>query len=167
MSCATASLCVAVDAAGNVVSSTNPARGRASAWRVAHVDSHALNAVSCPSASLCVAVDGAGQALTSTDPAGGPGAWATSTVDRHPLRTISCASATLCVAGDDSGNVVSSANPAGGAGAWSLAHVDTATTLCPDPTPDSESPCPSSADEHLVPFAVVVRRGRCEHGSRS
>ena len=165
VSCATASLCVAVDAAGNVVSSTNPARGRASAWHVAHVDSHALNAVSCPSASLCVAVDGAGQALTSTDPAGGPGAWANSTVDRHPLRTISCASATLCVAGDDSGNVVSSASPAGGAGAWSLAHVDTATTLCPDPAPDSESPCPSWVTSISCPSRSLCVAGDANTGA--
>src|SRR2546421_4830981 len=47
ISCASAHLCVAVDGAGDVVTSTNPAAGH-SAWTVANVDgTHPLRRVSC------------------------------------------------------------------------------------------------------------------------
>jgi hypothetical protein len=62
---------VAVDAVGNVVTSTNPTVG-VGAWAVTHVDgTHAINAVSCVSAPLCVAADGAGNVVTSTNATGG------------------------------------------------------------------------------------------------
>src|SRR5579862_4299956 len=52
VSCPSASLCVAVDDSGNVVTSTNPAGG-AHAWTVAHVDgSQILNGISCPTTTL-------------------------------------------------------------------------------------------------------------------
>src|SRR5581483_6109801 len=55
ISCPSASLCVAVDNIGNVITSTNPTGG-ASAWTVTSVDSpNALLAVSCPaSTTFCV-----------------------------------------------------------------------------------------------------------------
>ncbi|MHB8506347.1 MAG: Ig-like domain-containing protein, partial [Acidimicrobiales bacterium] len=61
-------LCGAVDASGNVVSSTNPPGG-ASAWTAANVDgTNFLHGVSCPSVSLCVAVDDAGNVIVGQAP---------------------------------------------------------------------------------------------------
>src|SRR4051794_24036455 len=68
ISCPSASLCVAVDRAGNVVSSNDPT-GPREAWTVSKVDTsrdEGLTGISCPSVSLCVAVDGAGNVVTST-----------------------------------------------------------------------------------------------------
>ncbi len=81
VSCASASLCVAVDSAGDVTASTNPTGG-AAAWSATNVDgTNDLSAVSCTSTPslLCVAVDGAGDVVTSTNPAGGAGAWTSPT----------------------------------------------------------------------------------------
>src|SRR5450759_3504308 len=64
----TASLCVAVDESGNVLSSGSPGSG---GWTIASIDpGHHLRAVSCSSQSLCVAVDGTGNVISSVNPAG-------------------------------------------------------------------------------------------------
>ena len=132
ISCPSASLCVAVDAVGDVVVSTNPIGGPA-AWRTTNIDGRtSINAVSCPSGSLCVAVDNLANVLTSTNPTGSASAWsAPARVDPDPhypaLNSISCPSASLCVATADDysgGNLVISTNPTGGAEAWALIHVD-------------------------------------------
>lgn len=66
VSCASASLCVAVDDAGNALVSTNPT-GDARAWSATAVDpGQPLTALSCAPAPLCVAVDGAGDAVVAT-----------------------------------------------------------------------------------------------------
>src|SRR3954452_22435733 len=63
LSCPSASLCVAVDASGNALTSTDPTAG-ASAWRLTPTGSgDRLVNISCPSPSLCVAIDGGGNAL--------------------------------------------------------------------------------------------------------
>jgi hypothetical protein len=130
VSCPSASLCVADDDAGAVLSSTDPAGG-AGAWRRALVDSSALDGLACPSESLCVAGDDQGDILTSTDPAGGAGAW-TSPVNlsSRPLISVSCPAVSLCVALEYSGgNVWTSTHPTGGAGAWSSASIDSGPSL--------------------------------------
>ena len=136
IACPAASLCVGVDGAGNVLSSTNP-EGSAESWRIANIDPpNALSGLSCPSLSLCVAVDGAGNAATSTDPAGGRAAWAIDRIDPsindrnsfsfepNLLQGVSCPLASLCVAVDDVGNAISSTTPTAGSAAWHLAHAD-------------------------------------------
>ena len=126
VSCATPSLCVAVDSAGNVVTSTDPSGGT-SAWTVTPVDvPHDIRDVSCVAPSVCVAVDENGNILSSTDPTGGAGAWAVANLDPggRGINGISCASPSLCVAVDNAGQVLSSTNPTGGVGAWSLTPVD-------------------------------------------
>ena len=76
VSCASASQCVAVDDAGNVLSTSDPT-GPSPTWSSVNVDGgHAILGVSCPSVSLCIAVDDAGRVLRSTDPTGPAGAWA-------------------------------------------------------------------------------------------
>ena len=129
MSCPSVSLCVAVDDAGDVVTSTTPTSG--ARWTVAHVDrghgwQPTLDGVSCPSASLCVAVDDAGDVVTSTAPTAGEGHWQIAPVDRDhgSLDGVSCPSVSLCVAVDDAGDVLTSTDPTGGPGYWSRTHVE-------------------------------------------
>jgi hypothetical protein len=126
VSCASASLCVAGETGGNVVTSTNPTGG-AGAWNGAHASTsgnYAIRGVSCPSPSLCVLVDAAGNVVTSTDPTGGAAAWTTAdVVGAGILSAVSCPSASLCAAVDTSGNVVTSTDPTGGAGAWNVADA--------------------------------------------
>jgi hypothetical protein len=130
VSCPSASLCVADDDAGAVVSSTDPAGG-AGAWHRALVDSSAIDGMSCPSVSLCVAGDDQGRILTSTNPAAGAGAWSSPvSVSTHELISISCPAVSLCVAVEfGGGQVWTSTNPTGGAGAWSSASIDSGPGL--------------------------------------
>ncbi|MDQ6778860.1 MAG: hypothetical protein M3071_22145 [Actinomycetota bacterium] len=136
LACPSISLCVAVDNAGRVVSSTDPLGG-ARTWQTADVDAaNPLTGVSCPSAALCVAVDGQGNVATTGTPSGPASAWAVAPVDTsitEPspygggpdlLRGVSCPSVSLCLAVDSVGNLVASGAPTGGAGAWALIHID-------------------------------------------
>jgi len=125
VSCPSAGLCVAVDAFGNVVTSTEPTGGAAT-WVLANVDAgNRIYGLSCMSGPLCVAVDGAGDVVISTDPAGGTGQWSVAHVDSgHELLGISCVSGPLCVAVDNGGNVITSTDPTGGEHAWTVTHVD-------------------------------------------
>lgn len=133
VSCPSASLCVAGETGGNVVTSTNPTGG-AGAWTVADASESGatIKGVSCPSASLCVAVDSGGNVVTSTNPTGGAGAWSVAHVGgpgtgiSAGLISVSCPSASLCVAVDYDDGVVTATNPTGGAGAWSVTHVEKA-----------------------------------------
>ena len=123
ISCPVVSLCVAVDGAGNVVTSVDPT-GPASAWTVSRVATGAeLAAVSCASASLCVAAGG-GVVLTSTRPTGGPGAWTVGHLNLS-ANAVSCRSASLCVAVGSAGRAVISTDPTGGTAAWTPVQVPT------------------------------------------
>jgi hypothetical protein len=64
ISCTSARQCVAVDAAGRILTSSKPTT--ASTWRVARTVSDPLEAISCPSSKLCVAVGANGTAVTGT-----------------------------------------------------------------------------------------------------
>ena len=117
MSCAAGPLCVAIDQAGDVLTSTNPRAG-AGAWRRSRVD-RKLTAISCPSRTLCVAVDARGNVLTSTRPTAGATSWSSVRVDAGPgLSTISCPSTRFCLAGDYAGDLLTSTDPTGGRHAW-------------------------------------------------
>jgi hypothetical protein len=103
ISCPSATVCVAVDRTGRVVTSTD-ATADAPEWVTTDVDGTTpIDAISCPSAQLCVAVDSDGNVLTSRAPTAGASAWATANVDPNPdveagyaLDAISCPSITLC-----------------------------------------------------------------------
>jgi hypothetical protein len=126
IACASGSSCIAVDDAGNLLSSSSPT----TVWALAKVDAHPLTAAACPSASLCVAVDDVGDVLSSDNPVGGAASWATAPVDPgHGLTSVACPSVDLCVAVDTAGTVLTSADPAGGASAWSVAPVDPGHSL--------------------------------------
>jgi hypothetical protein len=121
--CPTTSLCVALDDAGDILTSRNPGAG-ARAWKRAHVD-RGLTAIACPSASLCVAVDSNGNAVTSTNPTRGQQAWKRTHIDGRAsspaeLSAVACRSRHFCVAGDNNGNLVVSTDPTGGRRAWKV-----------------------------------------------
>jgi hypothetical protein len=123
VSCPATTLCVAVDANGNVVTSSNPAGG-ASTWHVANIASDSLPGVSCASATLCVAVDSGGSIYSSTNPAGGASAWQKqANVDSNGLSSVSCPTASLCVALSPLGDIATATNPTGGASSWTIAKT--------------------------------------------
>jgi hypothetical protein len=123
VSCASDTLCVAVDEEGYALISTDPTAGAGASWSRVEIDgAAALTGVSCASDTLCVAVDEAGNALVSTDPGVASSAsWSAALpIDRgNALSSVSCASNTLCVAVDRSGNALLSTDPtAASAGSW-------------------------------------------------
>jgi hypothetical protein len=124
MDCVSVSLCVAGDADGNILTSTNPGGG-ASAWSAAAVGAGPLIFnISCPSTSLCLATDDNGDLLTSTNPTGGASAWSVSDVDPNSaISSLSCPTTSLCVAGDYSGDVLISTDPAGGGTTWNFTPI--------------------------------------------
>jgi hypothetical protein len=129
VSCPSASLCVAVDDAGDVLTSTDPAGGT-SAWKLVRVpgldqSSPGNAAVSCPSVSACFAIEN-GTIVTSTNPAGGSSAWTASNVAASSVDVaLSCASPQVCIATrDDEGSIDSLGFSLSAAGSWQTAHVD-------------------------------------------
>jgi hypothetical protein len=125
IACPSASLCVAGDQAGNILSSTNPTAG-ANAWSSAGVLTDSSGGVSCASMSLCAAV-GSSSVVTATDPSAGASAWTTATLNGYPsLSVISCPSVSLCVAGGGGPTILTiltSTDPTGGASTWTRASI--------------------------------------------
>jgi len=119
ISCASTSLCVAVDGTGKVASATNPS-GEPGAWNVVAVPGSAhvvQRGISCIPTPLCVAV-GSGHLMTSSNPVGGSGAWIVEPIDEEAiLNGVSCVPPSLCVAVDDRGRVLTTTEPAAGASA--------------------------------------------------
>jgi hypothetical protein len=124
VSCPTSSLCVAVDASGNAITSTNPANASPGWSSPADADgTTALTGVSCSSTSLCAAIDGSGNVVIYTT----TGGWRSSSADSgQQIQGISCVSGStsLCVAVDLAGNVAASADPTDATPAWNVAQVD-------------------------------------------
>ena len=123
VSCQSLLLCVAVDHAGNVLSTTE---ATTMPWSVpASIDAtHHLTAVSCPAAALCFAVDDAGNTFSSTAPT--TSTWTLGLIDSgHQLNGISCPSTSLCVAVDNAGNILASTTPGTpGVTSWPPMHLD-------------------------------------------
>ncbi len=127
VSCASESSCVAVDSAGNALTTSAPGSASPS-WSSRTIDAAGapLQAVSCaPPEGPCVAVDAHGGAAVE----GHPGSsWSLGPIDGGTALTgVSCPAASLCVAVDSAGSVLWSTSPAGGA--WSSATVDTGHSL--------------------------------------
>jgi hypothetical protein len=133
VSCASQTLCVAVDREGDALIATNPGSDAAASWSQREIDGKtALTGISCASTALCVAVDKEGDALISTNPTAGAGSgWSHVEIDgKTALTGISCASTTLCVAVDREGDALISTNPTAGAGSgWSHVEIDGKTAL--------------------------------------
>jgi hypothetical protein len=136
VSCPTSGLCVAVGAAGEVVTSSNPTGGT-SAWTMTRVDgSNVVSGVSCAGSSFCAAVDQVGNVVTSGNPTGGAPAWTVTHIDGSNcavsastaapcfLTGVSCPAVDLCVAVDGNGNVVTSNKPTGAGADWIVSHID-------------------------------------------
>ncbi len=123
VSCASLQLCVAVDTAGNVVSTQQP-DVPGSPWSSAHVSDHPLYAVDCPAVTLCVAAGKAGTVLWSSEPAGPAESWHVASIDEgRSITGIDCASVELCVAIDGSGRVLGTPDPLAGGGTWNAAQI--------------------------------------------
>lgn len=126
VSCPSTALCVAVDAAGNALVSSNPTGGT-TAWTTTHVDENTsyrctgigltcqppLVGISCPSTTLCVAVDFAGNLLTTSSPAlAGP--WTSTPTDGDALSSlygISCPDVDFCATVDGNAGRAITLNP--------------------------------------------------------
>jgi hypothetical protein len=127
ISCATSTLCVAVDSEGHALVSTDPEAGFAATWASLKIDGTTeLTGISCASESLCVAVDAKGEAILSTTPTVASSAsWSTRfAIDSgKALSAISCPSGARCVAVDGEGHTILATNPGTGVGtAWSPAQ---------------------------------------------
>jgi hypothetical protein len=103
LSCPRATVCYAVDSAGNVLSSTSASAARRGTWQVVAGDpGGGLVAISCPSAGFCLAVDEAGNAITMSH-----GSWSSPVYVNARLGTftaVSCPDASFCMAVDSGGN---------------------------------------------------------------
>jgi hypothetical protein len=114
VSCASESLCVAVNHEGAALITANPTNATPS-WSTVLNAGQPLNAVSCAPAGLCVAVDSAGKAwVIGHSSSSLPGAGV--------LTGISCPSTALCVAVDEEGRVFTTTNPSGGGWTLSSSH---------------------------------------------
>jgi len=131
VSCPTEALCVAVDLAGNLLTSTDP-MAPAPSWSEGAVDAgQSLSSLSCAPAGPCVAVDGEGGVVASAAPADGAAAWTPrAVIDEHTaLRGVSCPSASLCAAVDGAGNVLTSTDPGAAGAGWIPAGIDPGQAL--------------------------------------
>jgi len=162
ISCASATLCVAVGDNGDnirpelgdqavVAASTSPLGGT---WEVAPLPSRqSLFGISCPSAVLCVTGDTLGNLLVATQPTTGASAWRQiaggGTVQ---ITDVDCLSPQLCVAVDNNGDVLTSTSPDGGPRDWTF------TNILPFPSVDEGSPnhffAVSCASRELCAIAV-------------
>ena len=120
--CASASLCLATNKFGDVLSSTSPTQSPWSPATGASMNSGGAGGGSCPSVSLCVLVAGS-SIFTSTDPSAG--SWTTTRLaGSSDFLNVDCPTTSLCVATTSNGQVAVSTDPASGASAWSLEDVD-------------------------------------------
>ncbi|HEY1688246.1 MAG TPA: hypothetical protein VGF95_05215 [Solirubrobacteraceae bacterium] len=127
LSCASSAFCLAVDAAGNGLASSNPGASDASWTPLTIAAGKDLTGVSCPTTTLCVAVDGEGDAYVSREPGLQP-SWKALDIDgSKPLTAVSCPSASLCVAVDGEGDVLHSAEPT--TSKWTSHDIDGSTPL--------------------------------------
>lgn len=132
VSCPSPDICTALDQAGNVVLSTDPAADP-SPWNVAYREppdsSSGLDAVGCTSAHFCFGTDNWGNFLASVNPAAGQSAWAAAdlrgadgakddtTLD-HLIRDAACTSSTACIATSDEMRLFATSDPAARAPDW-------------------------------------------------
>lgn len=128
ISCASPSMCVAVDGGtpGNVVSSSTPTHG-AAAWKLTAVGG-VLNSITCPATTVCIAAGS--QRYLSTSPTGGPGSWKATGVQAGGgvFSDINCSSLTLCLASgysdSSTGLITRATDPHGGPSAWSTTAAE-------------------------------------------
>ncbi|MDA8367129.1 MAG: hypothetical protein M0Z62_09260, partial [Actinomycetota bacterium] len=82
LACPATTMCVAGDAGGRVLVTSEPTGGAAS-WTAEPVDpGGSITALACPTPTMCVAGDAGGRVLVTTDPTGGAASWTAAPVDR-------------------------------------------------------------------------------------
>ncbi len=119
---ASQSTCVAVDAEGNVLVSTNPVLQ--SSWKISSVDpGSSLNSVTCASATWCLAADSKGNIVIISNPGPFTSFNVSASGAISPLNAINCPSTNLCLAADSSGDILVSTNPTS-TGSWVSTNVD-------------------------------------------
>jgi hypothetical protein len=138
LSCASTTLCVAVDRQfTDVVTTTKPTAG-AAAWTVTPIGTDDAVGVSCAlgasSTKLCVALDCLPQAWWSTNPTGGAGTWTKTALGEatcgfHTTTAISCATTAMCVGTDSIGDVIATGDATGAGTEWVFAKVDGSTGI--------------------------------------
>jgi hypothetical protein len=121
ISCPSTGLCVAIDADGNVLTSTEPA-GPAAAWRREAIDpSHQFDAIACaPGSAFCAAVDMEGRLFVSTNAPGGASTWHSAKLAAGAVGLdytdmfwgISCPTTGYCMAYTSQSEIFSSTEPA-------------------------------------------------------
>jgi hypothetical protein len=129
ISCPSASLCVAADFVGNILSTREPAA--ANPWNIAAVTSSYgfLGDFACPAAKLCIGIDN-NEAVLSRDAASPVGAWKTFPIGLKPRPAgytagdVTCVSSTFCAADDGGSTVAISTKPASGTTAWKASRAD-------------------------------------------
>lgn len=120
VSCSSEQMCVAVDAAGAALASSQPTGGAAT-WRKRDIDFTRLLDVSCDSANACVAVDGSGNALASADPTSSTPTWSSTPIGAAVSggAGVSCVASKLCVTVDGGETARGSDDPTNPAPVWS------------------------------------------------
>lgn len=139
ITCPSASLCLAGDAQGTVLRSTNPASATPTWQKTFLGGEHApVVAITCPSTSFCVAVDdGSPDFFTSTDPGSSSPHWTAATTQVF-ASGLACPSVNLCV-GVAQQRIMTSTDPAVGASStWHTAkftlssdHANLIAVSCP------------------------------------
>lgn len=116
VSCANTTSCVAIDEAGNVLTTSNPA---SHPWHATSLERENLTTVGCAhgGATVCVVGDGIFNLFTASNPLSGP--WNKTTSTENNLNShasaVSCSKTTFCVVGGSRGDLIVSSTPTG---AW-------------------------------------------------
>jgi hypothetical protein len=122
VSCASATLCVAAGANGELVASRDPAGG-AAAWSiVGQPGGGGLQSIDCV-LGLCLSGNGTGSLLAASEPTS-LASWSVAPGGGSVQITGSaCATPTACLAVDSNGDVIVSTEPAGPRPAWTSTNV--------------------------------------------
>jgi Alpha galactosidase A/Alpha galactosidase C-terminal beta sandwich domain len=142
VSCTPNGSCLAVDEAGQVLASADPA-GASPTWTVTPLSLvGALTGASCTPAGLCVAVSARGEALTSDQVTSTTSAWGASlSATGIALAGISCLPGGACVAVDSSGRTIVGLDPPPAANDASAGDIaSTEATLAGTVAADDASP---------------------------
>ncbi len=102
ISCTSATSCVAVDSAGDVLDLTIESSGSVKATKHNIDGTNSLTAISCTGSSTCAAVDNIGDIFVTNNKGE---TWVREHQLEDKLTSVSCASTSLCLAGDTTGNV--------------------------------------------------------------
>jgi hypothetical protein len=144
VACGSVTYCVAVDDAGNVLSSSNPTEGP-SGWSGntsgSLPEDESYNGVACPSSGSCFLTDSySGDIATLRGSAGFPAVAAH--LFAGQAAGLACQSASFCVAYDNSGSLFDSNAPTSSAAAWASAATPAGTeAITAASCPPSSSSC--------------------------